>query len=106
MQTAEQRRTQNRMAQREFRQRKQQYIEALEGRVELLSSNHDTLVDRLRWSLRGLLTENNQLRESLARLACFIGDDLIGGPLQKRGMKREELEELVNSRSEKSECCG
>lgn len=50
---ARNRKAQNRIAQREFRQRKQQYIRALEARVELLSSDHDTQVDRLRYALRG-----------------------------------------------------
>jgi hypothetical protein len=101
--SAEQRKAQNRIAQREFRQRKQQYIRALEGRVELLSSDHDTQVDRLRWALRGLLAENNQLREVVGNLAAFIGEGMIGGPLQKNGMSRDELEALIMNRSEKSE---
>ena len=101
--SAEQRKAQNRIAQREFRQRKQQYIRALEGRVELLSSDHDTQVDRLRWALRGLLAENNQLRAVVGSLAAFIGEGMLGGPLQKNGMSRDELEALIMNRSEKSE---
>lgn len=75
---------------------------ALEARVELLSSDHDTQVDRLRWALRGLLNENNLLRSMLGNLAGFIGNDMLGGPLQKAGMDRDALEDLINTRSEKS----
>ncbi|UZJ53333.1 hypothetical protein CBS101457_002653 [Exobasidium rhododendri] len=100
--TAAQRKAQNRIAQREFRQRKQQYIRALEARVELLSSDHDTQVDRLRFALRGLLTENNQLRSILGNVASFIGSSMIGGPLQKSGMSRAELEDILSNSSEKT----
>jgi hypothetical protein len=102
--TAAQRKAQNRVAQREFRQRKQQYIRALEARVELLSSDHDTQVDRLRYALRGLLAENNQLRSLLGCMSAFIGTEMLGGPLQKAGMSRKELETIILSSSEKSEC--
>ncbi|CEH15767.1 Protein of unknown function DUF3425 [Ceraceosorus bombacis] len=100
--SADDRKAQNRIAQREFRQRKQQYIRALEARVELLSSDHDTQVDRLRWALRGLLSENNLLRSMLGNFAGFIGDSMLGGPLQKAGMDRATLEELISTRSEKT----
>ncbi|CAO1633809.1 unnamed protein product [Sympodiomycopsis kandeliae] len=99
---ARNRKAQNRIAQREFRQRKQQYIRALEARVELLSSDHDTQVDRLRHALRGLLAENNTLRSMLGSLARFIGEAMLGGPLQQTGISREELLEMINGRSEKT----
>ncbi|PWN34762.1 uncharacterized protein FA14DRAFT_160224 [Meira miltonrushii] len=95
------RKAQNRLAQREFRQRKQQYIRALETRVELLSSDHDTQVDRLRWALRGLLAENNQLRQIVAAFASFVGLQQIGGPLQKAGVSRQDLEDLISNSAEK-----
>jgi hypothetical protein len=98
---ADVRKAQNRLAQRFFRQRKSQYVRALEARVELLSSDHDTQVDRLRYALRGLLAENNQLRQICAVMARFIGDQ-VGGVLQQNGMTREELEELVLGSSEKT----
>lgn len=101
--SAAQRKAQNRIAQREFRQRKQQYIRALESRVELLSSDHDTQVDRLRYALRGLLAENNQLRSILGSVSSFIGSEMIGGPLQKAGTSRAELEHMITNSSEKSE---
>lgn len=95
------RKAQNRLAQREFRQRKQQYIRALETRVELLSSDHDTQVDRLRWALRGLLAENNQLRQIVAAFASFVGLQQIGGPLQKAGVSRQDLDDLISNSAEK-----
>lgn len=98
----EDRKTLNRLAQREFRQRKQQYIRALETRVELLSSDHDTQVDRLRHALRGLLAENNMLRTMLGSFAGFIGQGALGGPLQQNGISREGLIELIEGRSEKT----
>lgn len=95
------RKAQNRLAQREFRQRKQQYIRALEARVELLSSDHDTQVDRLRYALRALLAENNHLRQIVASFASFVGTQQIGGPLQKSGISRKQLEDLMCNSSEK-----
>lgn len=99
---AQHRKAQNRIAQREFRQRKQQYVRALEARVELLSSDHDTQVDRLRHALRGLLAENNTLRSMLGSFARFIGEGMLGGPLQQNGMTRDQLIEIINGRSEKT----
>lgn len=99
------RKEQNRLAQREFRQRKQQYIRALEARVELLSSDHDEQVDRLRYALRGLLAENNQLRTIVASFAGFVGIQQIGGPLQKAGLSRGELEEMILGSAEKGARC-
>ena len=93
---------QNRIAQREFRQRKQEYIRALECRVELLSTDHDTQVDRLRWLLRHLLIENNQLRAVLGLLASFVGDGGMGGFLGSNNDAREELEELLLTTSEQT----
>ncbi|SPO23361.1 uncharacterized protein UTRI_02039 [Ustilago trichophora] len=98
---AQHRKEQNRAAQREFRQRKQQYIRALEARVELLSSDHDTQVNRLRFALRHLLAENNNLRGIVGSLAHFIGKRSIGGCLVEAGMTREMLEATMNSSSEK-----
>ncbi|PWN26990.1 hypothetical protein BDZ90DRAFT_232569 [Jaminaea rosea] len=99
---AQHRKEQNRLAQREFRQRRQQYVRALEGRIELLSSDHDDQVDRLRHALRGLLAENNTLRSMVGSLARFIGEGLLGGPLQQNGISRQQLEEMINGRSEKT----
>lgn len=96
------RKAQNRIAQREFRQRKQQYIRALEARVEILSTDHDDQVDRLRHALRVLLSENNTLRSMISSLGRFIGEELIGGPLQHVGVSRDELLEMINGRSEKT----
>ncbi len=97
-----QRKAQNRIAQREFRQRKQEYIRALECRVELLSSEHDVQVDRLRWLLRQLLVENNQLRAVLGLLSSFVGDRGMGGFLGNNPETREELTQLLTTTSEKT----
>lgn len=97
--------------------------------MELLSSDHDTQVDRLRHALRGkwdarptkrfssdipidttphdsdlpgLLSENNTLRAMLGSLGRFIGEGLLGGPLQQMGVSRDELLEMINGRSEKT----
>jgi bZIP transcription factor len=96
------RKAQNRIAQREFRQRKQEYIRALECRVELLSTDHDTQVDRLRWLLRQLLIENNQLRSVVGLMCSFIGDQGMGGVLGNNPAIRTELSELLTSTSEKT----
>lgn len=53
------RKLQNRVAQREFRQRKLQYVKDLEARVEFLSSSKDDQLEALKALLRGAL-------------ACFI----------------------------------
>ncbi|KDN44360.1 hypothetical protein K437DRAFT_138437 [Tilletiaria anomala UBC 951] len=96
------RKAQNRIAQREFRQRKQEYIRALECRVELLSTDHDTQVDRLRWLLRQLLIENNQLRAVLGLLSSFVGEKGMGGFLGSNQDVKKELEELLLTTSERT----
>lgn len=52
---ASQRKIQNRVAQREFRQRKLQYVKDLEARVEFLSGSRDTQLEALKAMLRGKL---------------------------------------------------
>ncbi|KAL9933919.1 hypothetical protein V8E36_007001, partial [Tilletia maclaganii] len=90
----------NRLAQREFRQRKQQYIRALETRVDLLSADHDSQVDRLRWCIRHLLMENNELRGVVTSLASFVGNEFIGGVLAASGIRRQQLYDMINLGSE------
>lgn len=63
---------QNRIAQREFRQRKQQYIKDLEARVQLHESSRDDQLDKMRTGLKALIDENQKLRELLASVAGFI----------------------------------
>ncbi len=73
----------------------------MEARVELLSSDHDTQVNRLRYALRHLLAENNSLRTIVGSLAHFIGNRAIGGCLNEAGLTREQLETTMHSSSEK-----
>lgn len=89
------RKTQNRLAQREFRQRKQEYIRALECRVDLLSSDPPTQIDRLRWLLRQLMLENAKLRVMLGVVAAHIAADGSGGFLGAHAHVRRELEQFV-----------
>ncbi|KAG8979054.1 hypothetical protein FRC05_009264 [Tulasnella sp. 425] len=74
------RRDQNRIAQREFRLRKQQKIRDLEARVELLSGDKDETYGQMREIMRNLMMENQQLRTLLKELGRFIGDG-AGGQL-------------------------
>lgn len=84
--TASARKLQNRVAQREFRQRKLQYVKDLEARVEFLSSSKDDQLEALKAMLRGLLDENKQLRTMLQTVTAFVGDG-IGGLTSKVGIK-------------------
>lgn len=77
------RRDQNRIAQREFRLRKQQRIRDLEARVEILSEGQDEAYAQLRDVIRDLMDENTTLRGLLRDVAGFIGEGL-GGTLQPR----------------------
>ncbi|KAM0752842.1 hypothetical protein T439DRAFT_323456 [Meredithblackwellia eburnea MCA 4105] len=90
----DQRKVQNRIAQREFRQRKQQYIKDLEARVQLNESTRDDQVNKLRAGMRALLDENQQLRELLASLATFIGNG-IGTVLPQIGIEHPEFQSLI-----------
>ncbi|KAG8744829.1 hypothetical protein FRC10_009353 [Ceratobasidium sp. 414] len=77
------RRDQNRIAQREFRLRKQQRIRDLEARVEILSEGQDEAYAQLRDVIRDLMDENTTLRGLLRDVAGFIGEGL-GGTLKPR----------------------
>lgn len=57
---------QNRLAQREFRQRKQAHVKELEARVEFLSSSKDSQIEQIRAALQGVKKENKLLRNLLA----------------------------------------
>ena len=50
----ETRKAQNRQAQRDFRQRKQQYVKDLEAKLELYSATHDDQVESLRRAMHML----------------------------------------------------
>ncbi|EIN10659.1 hypothetical protein PUNSTDRAFT_142625 [Punctularia strigosozonata HHB-11173 SS5] len=89
------RRDQNRIAQREFRLRKQQRIRDLEARVEILSGSKDEAVSELRLTLKDLMEENQQLRNLVRGLSQFIGEG-SGGLLSKLGWGMEEFTNFVN----------
>ncbi|KAJ8468188.1 hypothetical protein ONZ45_g17338 [Pleurotus djamor] len=89
------RRDQNRIAQREFRQRKQQRIRDLEARVEILSGGHDQALTELRNILKDLMAENQTLRGLVRSLAAFIGDG-AGGLLPKLGWDTADFNSFIN----------
>jgi hypothetical protein len=89
------RRDQNRIAQREFRLRKQQRIRDLEARVELLSGGKDEALGEMRNILKDLMTENQTLRNLLKNLAGFIGDG-AGGLLPKLGWDLGDFNDFIN----------
>ncbi|KAI0269229.1 hypothetical protein BC834DRAFT_865365 [Gloeopeniophorella convolvens] len=92
------RRDQNRIAQREFRLRKQQRIRDLEARVEILSGGKDEALSEMRNILKDLMAENQVLRGFLRNLSDFIGDG-AGGLLSKLGWSMQDFDKFV-SRSE------
>ncbi|KAI5120517.1 hypothetical protein M0805_000102 [Coniferiporia weirii] len=81
------RRDQNRIAQREFRLRKQQRIRDLEARVEILSGSKDETFSELRNIVKDLMQENQTLRNLIRSLGSYIGDGL-GGILPSIGFER------------------
>jgi len=89
------RRDQNRIAQREFRLRKQQRIRDLEARVELLSGNQDEALTDLRGILKDLMAENHTLRGLLKSVAGFIGEG-AGGLLPRLGWDIADFNTLIN----------
>ncbi|KAI0771869.1 hypothetical protein BD413DRAFT_475186 [Trametes elegans] len=89
------RRDQNRIAQREFRLRKQQRIRDLEASVEILSGGKDEALSQLRKVLKDLMNENQVLRGLLKSLSGFIGDG-AGGILTKLGWDMNDFNDLVN----------
>ncbi|KAG2077595.1 hypothetical protein BDR04DRAFT_1227368 [Suillus decipiens] len=89
------RRDQNRIAQREFRLRKQQRIRDLEARVELLSASQDEALTDCRAILRDLMAENHVLRGLLKSVSGFIGDG-AGGLLVKLGWDMADFDSFVN----------
>lgn len=89
------RRDQNRIAQREFRLRKQQRIRDLEARVEILSGGQDEAIGEMRNILKDLMAENQTLRGLLKSLATFIGEG-VGGVLPKLGWDISGFNQFVN----------
>ncbi|KAF5333498.1 hypothetical protein D9611_002324 [Ephemerocybe angulata] len=89
------RRDQNRIAQREFRLRKQQRIRDLEARVEILSGGKDEALGEMRNVCKDLMAENQTLRNMLRNLATFIGEGL-GGVLPKLGWDQNDFNTFIN----------
>ncbi|EJD01041.1 uncharacterized protein FOMMEDRAFT_141779 [Fomitiporia mediterranea MF3/22] len=90
------RRDQNRIAQREFRLRKQQRIRDLEARVEILSGSKDETFNELRNVVKDLMQENQNLRNLIRSLGSYIGDGM-GGILPSLGFERpQEFVEFMN----------
>ncbi|KZS97510.1 hypothetical protein SISNIDRAFT_481436 [Sistotremastrum niveocremeum HHB9708] len=89
------RRDQNRIAQREFRLRKQQRIRDLEARVEILSASKEESFTELLAILRDVMAENTTLRSLVRNLGAFVGDG-EGGFLQKLGWKPEDFRSFVD----------
>ncbi|THH33731.1 hypothetical protein EUX98_g410 [Antrodiella citrinella] len=89
------RRDQNRIAQREFRLRKQQRIRDLEASVEILSGGKDEALTQLRKIMKDLMQENQVLRNLLRSLSSFIGDG-AGGVLPKMGWTVDDFHNFLN----------
>lgn len=81
-------RMQNRLAQREFRQRRQNYIATLEAQVADLTAaqnefeSKDTQLARMRSYLSSLEDENTRLRQALREVGKLIGEG-VGGVLNE-----------------------
>ncbi|KAH6915248.1 hypothetical protein BKA70DRAFT_1258439 [Coprinopsis sp. MPI-PUGE-AT-0042] len=89
------RRDQNRIAQREFRLRKQQRIRDLEARVEILSGGKEEAIGEMRNMIKDLMAENHNLRQMLRSLASFIGEGM-GGVLPKIGWEQRDFDTFLN----------
>ncbi|KAJ7742432.1 hypothetical protein DFH07DRAFT_836441 [Mycena maculata] len=89
------RRDQNRIAQREFRLRKQQKIRDLETRVEILSGGTDQALTEMKNMLKDLMEENQTLRTLLRSLGAFIGEG-AGGLLPKLGWDLADFNSFIN----------
>ncbi|KAI0079651.1 hypothetical protein K474DRAFT_1591584 [Panus rudis PR-1116 ss-1] len=89
------RRDQNRIAQREFRLRKQQRIRDLEASVEILSGGKDEAITQLRKIMKDLMQENHVLRGLLRSLSSFIGDG-VGGVVPKMGWDVNDFNNFIN----------
>lgn len=118
------RKMQNRLAQREFRQRKLAYVKELEAKVEFFSTSSDEQLETMRYILKGerfrqecllteegiatderpltgssigLIDENQHLRNVLQSIAGFIGSG-AGGKYGNLGFaKAEDLDAWINA---------
>ncbi|WVR03908.1 hypothetical protein IAU60_000907 [Kwoniella sp. DSM 27419] len=89
------RKAQNRIAQREFRLRKQQYIRDLEAKVEVLSGDKEERIELMTLLVRTLLKENKDLRGMVKTMAAFVGEGL-GSCLPRLGLSANQLDAILN----------
>ncbi|KIR69539.1 hypothetical protein I314_00651 [Cryptococcus bacillisporus CA1873] len=89
------RKAQNRIAQREFRLRKQQYIRDLEAKVQMLEGDKEERVELMTLLVRNLMKENKDLRHMLRLTASFIGEGL-GSCLPRLGLSADQLDAILN----------
>ncbi|WWD16612.1 hypothetical protein CI109_101040 [Kwoniella shandongensis] len=89
------RKAQNRIAQREFRLRKQQYVRDLEARVEVLSGDKEERVELMTLLVRNLLKENKELRTMVQSMAAFLGEGM-GSCLPRLGLSAVQLDAILN----------
>ncbi|EIW66639.1 hypothetical protein TREMEDRAFT_34871, partial [Tremella mesenterica DSM 1558] len=92
------RKAQNRVAQREFRLRKQKLIDKirdLEARVEVLSGDKEERVELMVLLIRNLLKENKDLRDMVKSMASFVGEGL-GSCLPRLGLTHPQLDAILN----------
>ncbi|BEI83450.1 hypothetical protein CcaverHIS002_0400540 [Cutaneotrichosporon cavernicola] len=87
------RKAQNRIAQREFRLRKQ--IRDLEARVEILSGDKDERIELMLLLVRNLLHENKELRNMVKDMSQFFGEGL-GSCLPRLGLTPQMLDAILN----------
>lgn len=66
------RKVQNRVAQREFRERKAQHLKELEAKVSIAESTRDEQLESYRVGMRAVMEENQKLRDLLAAVSGFI----------------------------------
>lgn len=78
------RRAQNRLSQRESRQRKALHTQQLEGEVALYKLNTDERLRSLLYTIHLFIEENAKIRQMLAQMADFVGE-FGGGLLASRG---------------------
>lgn len=85
------RKVQNRISQRESRQRKALYVRQLEGHLRMLSMDKDDRVQALLVSISVILEENVKIRAMLASLAAYVGEDLQGGLMASKGFPMSDV---------------
>ncbi|EOR00752.1 hypothetical protein E3P77_00879 [Wallemia ichthyophaga] len=91
----DQRRQQNRLAQREFRQRKQREKDELKARIEFLERDPDQQSQLMTRVARELYAENNRLRALVHSLSSFVGTG-AGSSLHGLGLTPAQMDNLLS----------